>query len=226
MHNLLANIAKFRQLLIEVYGSDNLINGNFRRYSNQPKAPDIEIVALAFAADLMQIDSENMLYSSSHFKHLENQDIVKFVSNLETIESDSGIRLEKTQVRQSDLSIDCIKTPDLFQTYAVTAAALKMNVQFAGLQSLRIKETDRIWAVCNELSKMGVEFEYPAPHELTINAQNSRFEQSYSIETYEDHRMAMAFVPLFLKLPSLTIKDPNVVEKSYPTFWADIQKVS
>jgi hypothetical protein len=63
MHNLLANIAKFRQLLIEVYGSDNLINGNFRRYSNQPKAPDIEIVALAFAAESMQIDSENMLYS-------------------------------------------------------------------------------------------------------------------------------------------------------------------
>jgi IS5 family transposase len=63
MHNLLANIAKFRQLLIEVYGSDNLINGNFRRYSNQPKASDIEIVALAFAAESMQIDSENMLYT-------------------------------------------------------------------------------------------------------------------------------------------------------------------
>ena len=63
MHNLLANIAKFRQLLIEVYDFDNLINGNFRRYSNQPKALDIEIVALAFAAESMQIDSENMLYS-------------------------------------------------------------------------------------------------------------------------------------------------------------------
>jgi 3-phosphoshikimate 1-carboxyvinyltransferase len=144
---------------------------------------------------------------------------------VETIETEAGIRLEKTQIRQSDLFIDCIKTPDLFQTYAVTAAALKLNVHFSGLQSLRLKETDRIWAVCNELSKMGVEFEYPAPHEVTINAQNSRFEQSYSIETYEDHRMAMAFAPLVLKLPSLTIQDPNVVEKSYPTFLADIQKV-
>ena len=63
MHNLIANITKFRQLLIEVYGSDNLINGNFRRYSNQPKASDIEIVALAFTAEAMQIDSENMLFS-------------------------------------------------------------------------------------------------------------------------------------------------------------------
>jgi 3-phosphoshikimate 1-carboxyvinyltransferase len=144
---------------------------------------------------------------------------------VETIETDSGIRLEKRKVRQSDLLIDCLKTPDLFQTYAVTAAALKMNVHFSGLQSLRLKETDRIWAVCNELSKMGVEFVYPAPNELIINPRNSRFDQSYSIETYEDHRMAMAFAPLVLKLPSLTIQDPNVVEKSYPTFWSDIQKV-
>jgi len=144
---------------------------------------------------------------------------------VETVETNSGIRLEKTQVRQSDLSIDCIKTPDLFQTYAVTAAALKLNVHFSGLQSLRLKETDRIWAVCNELSKMGVEFAYPFPHEVTINAQNSRFDQSDSIETYEDHRMAMAFAPLVLKLPSITIYHPNVVEKSYPTFWSDIQNV-
>jgi hypothetical protein len=63
IHNLLANIAKFRQLLIEVYGSYNLINGNFRRYYNKPKAPNIEIFVLAFAAESMQIYSENMLYS-------------------------------------------------------------------------------------------------------------------------------------------------------------------
>ena len=63
MHNLLANIAKFRQLLTETYGADNLTNGNFRCYSNQPKASDIEIVAIAFAAEAMQIDSENMLFS-------------------------------------------------------------------------------------------------------------------------------------------------------------------
>ena len=80
-------------------------------------------------------------------------------------------------------------------------------------------------AVCNELSKMGVEFTYPAPHELIIDPQNSLFDQSYSIETYDDHRMAMAFAPLFLKIPSLIIQHPNVVKKSYPTFWSDIQKV-
>jgi 3-phosphoshikimate 1-carboxyvinyltransferase len=144
---------------------------------------------------------------------------------VETVETDSGIRLEKTQVKQTDLFIDCIKTPDLFQTYAVTASALKLNAHFSGLQSLRLKETDRIWAVCNELSKMGVEFTYPAPHELIINAQNFRFDQSYSIETYEDHRMAMAFAPLVLKIPRLIIQHPNVVKKSYPSFWIDIQKV-
>ncbi len=63
MHNLVTNIIKFRQLLTEVYGPDKLINGNFRQYPNQPKVSDIEIVALAFAAEAMQIDSENMLFS-------------------------------------------------------------------------------------------------------------------------------------------------------------------
>jgi 3-phosphoshikimate 1-carboxyvinyltransferase len=144
---------------------------------------------------------------------------------VETVETQSGIRLEKTQMKQTDMFIDCIKTPDLFQTYAVTASALKLNVHFSGLQSLRLKETDRIWAVCNELSKMGVEFSYPTPHELSIDSQNFRFDQSYSIETYEDHRMAMAFAPLVLKIPSLMIQHPNVVEKSYPSFWLDIHKV-
>ena len=144
---------------------------------------------------------------------------------VETIETESGIRLEKTQVKQSDLFIDCIKTPDLFQTYVVTASALKLNVHFSGLQSLRLKETDRIAAVCYELSKMEVAFEHPAAHEIIINSQNFRFDQPYSIETYEDHRMAMAFTPLVLKIPSLIIQHPNVVKKSYPTFWVDIQKV-
>jgi hypothetical protein len=131
----------------------------------------------------------------------------------------------RVQSWQSDLFIDCIKTPDLFQTYAVTSAALKLNVHFSGLQSLRLKETDRIWAVCNELSKMEVAFEHPAAHEVIINSQNFRFDQPYSIETYDDHRMAMAFTPLVLKIPSLIIQHPNVVKKSYPTFWVDIQKV-
>ena len=63
MHNLTSNIAKFRQLLINAYGAENLTNGNFRRYPNKPKASDIEIVAVAFTAEAMQIDSENMLFS-------------------------------------------------------------------------------------------------------------------------------------------------------------------
>lgn len=142
---------------------------------------------------------------------------------VEAVETDLGIRLEKKLLKHSDLYIDCIKTPDLFQTYAVTAAAMKLNVHFSGLHSLRLKESDRIWAVCNELAKMGVEFTYVSAHELTIKPQNSRFDQTYSIETYDDHRMAMAFAPLVFKLPNLTIHHSDVVQKSYPSFWDDIQ---
>jgi 3-phosphoshikimate 1-carboxyvinyltransferase len=178
------------------------------------------MVALSYDADI----TLSGLHLNSIQGDMQCAEIFRALG-VETVETDSGIRLEKTQMKQTDMFIDCIKTPDLFQTYAVTASALKLNVHFWGLQSLRLKETDRIWAVCNELSKMGVKFSYTAHHEVSIDSQNFRFDQSYSIETYEDHRMAMAFAPLVLKLPSLMIQHPNVVEKSYPSFWLDIHKV-
>lgn len=115
---------------------------------------------------------------------------------------------------------DC---PDLAQTVIVVAAALGHNATFTGLETLRIKETDRIAALQNELAKIGVKI-----HEdgqlYHLDCSGLHFPAQVSISTYEDHRMAMAFAPLSLKLPGLAIEDPAVVGKSYPTFWTDLAK--
>lgn len=133
-----------------------------------------------------------------------------------------GVLLQKT-AHEPNVDFDFADCPDLAQTVAVCCAAKGIAAGFTGIESLKIKETDRIAALQNELRKFGadlVETEKNHRYEIRSSAfsvQNSEF------ETYDDHRMAMAFAPLALKHP-ITIGHPDVVEKSYPSFWTDLQK--
>lgn len=123
-----------------------------------------------------------------------------------------------------DFELDLNHTPDIAQTIMVTAAALNIKCKLTGLETLKIKETDRIQALENELKKLGVE---------TIGTSNSieitGFESVpviiSSIKTYNDHRMAMSFAPLCLIHP-ISIENPEVVGKSYPNFWKDIHSLA
>ena len=112
---------------------------------------------------------------------------------------------------------DC---PDIAQTFCVTAAALKIPFEIGGLATLKIKETDRLSALQNELKKIGCETE------ITDNSIKSvlytNFEKNISIATYGDHRMAMAFAPYSL-IQEIEIQNPEVVEKSFPDFWEFIK---
>jgi 3-phosphoshikimate 1-carboxyvinyltransferase len=129
---------------------------------------------------------------------------------------------KKITPRQSPLYIDFSHTPDLAQTIAVVSAATGIPVHMTGLHTLRVKETDRIKALYNELLKFGVEMAI-AGDDCTIQGQIQPAEKT--IETYEDHRMAMAFAPLALRQNSLMIDHPEVVEKSYPEFWDHLKAV-
>ncbi|RYE03783.1 MAG: 3-phosphoshikimate 1-carboxyvinyltransferase, partial [Sphingobacteriaceae bacterium] len=112
--------------------------------------------------------------------------------------------------------------PDLAQTVIVVCAALSHDASFTGLETLKIKETDRVKALQNELAKIGVELiEKGQVYQLKC-AKRSIPEKVF-IRTYEDHRMAMAFAPLALIVPELEIEDFKVVEKSYPAFWEDLK---
>lgn len=114
------------------------------------------------------------------------------------------------------------KTPDIAQTIAVTCSGLKMKAQLTGLHTLKVKETDRLVALQNEMTKVGAKVEI-TNDSLKINSF-LKPEQIPVIETYQDHRMAMSFAPLALKFP-IKIQDEEVVIKSYPDFWKDLEKV-
>ncbi len=118
--------------------------------------------------------------------------------------------------------LDMNNCPDIAQTLCVTASALRIPFEISGLGTLRVKETDRLLALYNELQKLGTETEIT---DSTI--QSVRFgepQENISIKTYQDHRMAMSFAP-FCLIRALDIEDEAVVEKSYPMFWEDLEKI-
>jgi 3-phosphoshikimate 1-carboxyvinyltransferase len=153
-----------------------------------------------------------------------DQAIVRIMENLgvsSTFESD-GVRLTR-QEGAKDFSFDFSDCPDLAQTVAVTCAAKGVRCTMTGLESLRIKETDRILALQQELAKIGAFLEEKDGTWELIPSEGDIARDNLIIDTYDDHRMAMAFAPLAMCTP-LTLENPDVVKKSYPRFWEDLQK--
>lgn len=163
----------------------------------------------------------------------------------------NGIRLTKSFHHSitSSFHFDFENCPDIAQTVAVTCAALNVEAKFTGLKTLRIKETDRIFALQQELTKLGFSITVdgddliinPSLRAVNLSGVEGEAKQSsssrhsgesrnltswsnISIDTYDDHRMAMAFAPLALMAP-ITINEEDVVVKSYPDFWRDLKGV-
>jgi len=135
-----------------------------------------------------------------------------------------GVLLQATGKYVEQFEYDFVNQPDLAQTFAVTCCMKGIPFHFDGLQTLKIKETDRIAALINELGKLGFVLTEPAEGQLAWAGNRCDAAQPVSIATYEDHRMAMAFAPAALITP-LVIEEPQVVSKSYPGFWEDIEKL-
>lgn len=146
----------------------------------------------------------------------------KFGVGVEQIGDKQLMLYKKNKVYPDFLKFNLIETPDLAQTIAVTCLALGIDCELSGLKTLKIKETDRLIALKNELEKFGAEVEINLSQlkMKTPSVLNSDVE----VHTYQDHRMAMAFAPLSLLIP-IKIKDENVVSKSYPNFWNDLRKL-
>lgn len=137
---------------------------------------------------------------------------------------DGGVYLQKEAKPVVRKIFDLKECPDLAQTIIVVCAALGHEATFTGLETLKIKETDRIKALQNELGKMGVKLvEKGQVYKLDLSEKF--IPQKMFINTYDDHRMAMAFAPLALVIPELEIEDAPVVEKSYPAFWKDLENM-
>ena len=149
-----------------------------------------------------------------------------------TDSQEGGLHLKKSGEPMTEMfEWDFLKCPDIAQTFAVICAGTGVQGLFTGLETLFIKETDRVAALKNELAKVGSSFvKLPAKFSQKSQKQyfmvegKAQWDKIPLFPTYEDHRMAMAFAPLAM-INTIKIEDPSVVEKSYPEFWEDLKKL-
>ena len=151
--------------------------------------------------------------------------IVRMMNSLGVMSAfeEDGVVLQKIP-NQKEVSFDFSDCPDLAQTIAVVCAARKISCQMTGLESLRIKETDRIKALKKELKKFKAKLKEVEEGAWEVRSDFTTQAEPVSIDTYEDHRMAMAFAPLCTQ-QDLVINDPDVVNKSYPGYWDHLKSV-
>jgi len=149
-------------------------------------------------------------------------DIYEYFGVSTTFDENSIILKKVAKSKKELLQLDLNKAPDIAQTIAVTCFGLGVSCDLDGLHTLKIKETDRLEALKNELTKLGAIIS--VTNDSLYLEGSSKIISNVSIKTYNDHRMAMAFAPLAILMP-LNILDANVVTKSYRNFWEDLQQI-
>lgn len=189
-------------------------------YSLAALAKEAEILLLGLKANSLQGDSQ----------------VAELMADfgVKTTFLPEGVLLTKTTGKTNRITIDFSDIPDLAQTFAVLAAAKNIALEMTGLESLRIKETDRIAALQTELARFNASFPEVLPGTFLVKkdsvSEGKGFESLHlqkpenTVETYHDHRMAMSFAPLAL-LQEIEIEAPEVVRKSYPAFWEELRKI-
>lgn len=137
-----------------------------------------------------------------------------------------GIRLYRTGTVTNSFEFDFRNNPDLVQTFAVVCGLLGVPFRMEGTRTLKIKETDRIGALVTEMKKLGIHIHAePDGGAIEWDGNKKGTGPAEAINTYKDHRMAMAFAPAAWQLGQIEIRDPSVVNKSYPGFWKDLAAV-
>ena len=165
--------------------------------------------------------------SSYREKSLQGDAILRVIFNdlgvKSHFEGDTLVLNKDSKILPNKVKLDLSKVPDIAQTIAVTCYGLGVDCDLMGLHTLKIKETDRLEALQVELSKLGASISVTDKSLHLVS--NNNFISNCSIDTYNDHRMAMAFAPLALKIP-IQINASEVVSKSYPDFWDDLKQLN
>lgn len=143
---------------------------------------------------------------------------------VETVFEKEGIRIKVCQSGVSPLEFDFTEMPDLVQSFVVASCLKEKPFVFSGVETLRIKETDRIEALITEMARLGFCLRAEGDHRLIWEGERCQQGQ-LEIATYQDHRMAMAFAPAAWKFPGLVIRDKDVVSKSFPGYWEQLKKL-
>ena len=219
--------------LMEVFGikylfSENQIIIKSQDYKGGSYTVESDWSAASYWYSILSInkDIDKINLIGLRNKSLQGDQIIAKIMSLMGIVTnfnDSGIEIRKNNSVCDYLELDFKDCPDLAQTVLIVAAYHKIKLKIYGVESLKIKETDRLTAMKNELHKIGVSF-YKKENFWILDRREKDFPKSISIDTYKDHRMAMAFAPLASEI-DITINNPEVVKKSYPMFWDDMKKV-
>jgi len=230
---------KMTQRLMNEVGFDVDFNENIIRIKPQPEVNKVELAvesdwsSASYYYSLVAL-SKNLVLDLYTYKQDSLQGDSKLAElyeplGVKTTFFDSLIRLEKIDLIKPTVKefgpyeVNLNDTPDLAQTIAVTCLGLNMPCKLTGLHTLKIKETDRLAALKTELEKFGAQVDIDDESLRLIPTQDLK--SRLGVDTYNDHRMAMAFAPLSTKV-DLTINNADVVEKSYPDFWKDFDKIS
>ncbi|MBN2167308.1 MAG: 3-phosphoshikimate 1-carboxyvinyltransferase [Marinilabiliaceae bacterium] len=209
---------------------DNAIKVPESIYKPRPYCVEGDWSAASYWYEMVALATEGSVIIESLYEKSPQGDskVADLFSNIgvSTKFKDGYTILEKSSAIVSQFDYDFSDQPDLAQTFAVTCCALNIPFIFSGLQTLRIKESDRIYALIDELSKFGFVLATNGKDTLVWNGTKNQIEKEnpINVNTYKDHRMAMAFAPLALKGFNVIIEDPMVVTKSYPKFWDHIKK--
>lgn len=208
--------------------SDNLIEVSPRPYCSVPFTVESDWSAASYWYQISALtkDAEVELLGLFRDSYQGDSKVAELFLSLgvETIFNSRGALLRKTGQRCERMDYNFVNEPDLAQTFVVTCAAMGIPFRFSGLQSLKIKETDRMAALITELSKLGYQLRESENAVLSWEGERTPITEKAVIKTYEDHRMAMAFAPVCLSIPSITISEPQVVSKSYPNYWENLKQ--
>lgn len=199
------------------------------RYSRPLPPVEADWSAASYWFEIAAISAEPVQLMGLRKKSLQGDSAVSRLFKVTGLEarwdSDGLLDLQLTPDAGDRLELDLTDTPDLTQTLAVTCCMLGLPFRFSGVESLKIKETDRLSALQMELSKLGFILDVEEPG--TLLWRGARYEpdgdEIEPIQTYDDHRMAMAFAPAAIFFPGLQINNCEVVTKSYPRFWSDLR---
>ena len=232
--NLEGNIASkpyilMTKKLIDKIGCNVVINNNeiviSRNYKSLNKIVEVEsdwssasyfysIVALSNDAEItLKIFKRDSIQGDSIVSKIYQK------LGVETMYKEDSIIISKNKITNlpDSIKLDLSDTPDLAQTIAVSCLGLGVECELSGLDTLKIKETDRIEALKKEFMKLGVDDIITSDNKIYFNG-NQKLNNNIKISTYQDHRMALSFAPLAVII-DISIESPNVVSKSFPDYW-------
>jgi 3-phosphoshikimate 1-carboxyvinyltransferase len=225
---------KMTKILIERIGgeviikSDKIIIKPFLAHNISDQTVESDWSSASYFYSLVALSDYSEITISTFFKKsIQGDSRIENIYRkfgVETSFRDNKIHLKKVNVELPEIiSINLQDNPDLAQTIIITCLGLGVDCDLQGLHTLKIKETDRLIALKKEIEKFDVD-RVEVSDQSIILKNNSKLKSNVTVDTYNDHRMAMSFAPLSLIIP-IIIRNPEVVSKSYSNFWNDLKSV-